>query len=54
MLKNILKIKEVKSISSNELKSIQGGDSVPSMCYCEALGFSVECNRYDQVCPLES
>lgn len=54
MLKSILKIKEVKGLSFNEQKNIHGGDSAPTMCYCEALGFSVECNRYDQICPLES
>jgi hypothetical protein len=53
MLKNILKLEEIQELSKNEQKNIHGKGCDPQMCYCPALGYTVECYKFDMVCPLD-
>ena len=53
MLKKILELKGVKKITKTQQKEIKGGNKPPEMCYCVNLGNTVECDKYDWLCPLD-
>ena len=52
MLENILKLKNAQKLKINEQKNILGKGGF-EMCYCPNLGYTVDCSRYDQICPLD-
>lgn len=54
MLKSILNLEGAKQLTSTDLRRISGKGNPPSLCYCESLGFEVDCNYYDHICPLDN
>ncbi|WP_169051655.1 hypothetical protein [Flavobacterium sp. H122] len=54
MLKNILNFEGAQQLANNELKKVNGGTPPvpPGLCYCENLGYEVDCDYYDHICPL--
>ena len=54
MLKNILNLEGVRQLTSKEKKEVKGNGSPSALCYCASLGYEVDCNYYDHICPLDN